>query len=77
MFFKAFPAPLFEAEVVMPWQRGESLVWPRKLGTLFIHVSACRCRAGMRNRATGGSEGGTSNEEAQAISFFSQEQIDI
>lgn len=51
----------------MPWQSSESLVWPWKLGPLFIHVSACRCEAEMRNRAPGGSEGCTSNEETQAI----------
>lgn len=51
----------------MPWQSSESLVWPWKLGPLFIHVSACRCRTEMRNRAPGGSEGCTSNEETQAI----------
>lgn len=51
----------------MPWQSSGSLVWPWKLGPLFIHVSACRCRAEMRNRAPGGSEVCTSNEETQAI----------
>lgn len=54
----------------MPWQSNESPVWPWKLRPLFIHVSACRCWAEMRNRAPGGSEGCTSNEETQAIFPF-------